>query len=1039
MTDDATARSWAIKSGIPHHGHGEAVGLGPELACDVLLSIGNYALIPDTLLKCAKRMSVNYHYGPLPEYSGLHAPSWAIASHATDFAITWHRISDLVDGGDVLKRVPVPVQPGETALSLGLKCDEAAVASVGELIDEIAEGREALTPQDLAARRYFSRHTQFAAEGLIDWERDSADIVAMARATDFGPFSSPLVWPKVDINGHLVAVREARPGAAASGAVPGEVIACDDLAGLQVATASGTVALTRLSTLEGEPLSIGDVAASGHVQPGMVLPAPAGEAKARITEAGTAASKAGAYWRERLLAGDPYRLPYASPEPGGGQDAAAVTARFRIAAGAGDEMPAAAYLAGAWCTFASRATGKKDISIAVAAPRDGIDAGYRDLFTAWLPLRADVDPSLPTGENLRAVGQEFVTGQRAPWLRRDSIGRDEVLSELWGNGTLTPDVFISWPGTSFTTGRHRPALELAIADDGGTVEFRFDAARVSRQDVVRLAAQFGDWCDRLPSAAGQPLASVAAVSAQERQALIEDFNATDDDTMLGHCLHRLFEGAAQAYAGNTALVCGDASLTYEELDARATRLAQVLAGQGVQRGDLVGVALDRSIELAVALLAVMKAGAAYVPIDLSFPTDRIHQVLESAEPKLVITATVAPVNLSAWTGLCLSVDEALARSGADVADLDVEVSADDLAYVIYTSGSTGTPKGVEITHDALCNFLSSMREQPGCDETDRLLAVTTVSFDIAVLELFLPLLCGATTVIAQAHEVIDVDAMLTLMERHTITMMQGTPATWQLLLDSGWHGEPRLAKILCGGEALGRQLAGQLLVCGDSVWNMYGPTETTVWSSLWRVREDGNVVIGSPIANTQLYVLDEDLSPVPLGFPGELCIGGAGVARCYHDDPEQTRSRFVANPFHRGTLFRTGDLARFCEPGQLSVLGRNDRQVKLRGYRIELGDIESAVTAHEDISRAVVVGRDGQLAAYCVRDSSLATDAGQDQQASSAAVAEWAGAWDRAYEADAPDAAFNLAGWHNSYDGLPFSGAEMRDWQMGSVRRILSY
>ncbi|MGH3375173.1 MAG: amino acid adenylation domain-containing protein [Actinoallomurus sp.] len=1003
--------------------------IAPRLGCDLLFSVGNYAIVPDVLLKCAKRMSINYHYGPLPEYSGLYTPSWAIADRVSDYAITWHRIGGKVDSGDVLKRVPVPMESDETALSLGLKCDEAAVSSLAELVDEIVEGRETATPQDLTARRYFSRHTQFPAEGLIDWRRDADDIVAMVRAADYGPFSSPLVWPKVNVGGRLIAVREARAGSTTEDAVPGQVVACDDVSDVEVATGSGTVQLTRVSTLEGEALGTAVIATDHGVRPGMVLATPDDDLAARITEAGTAASKAGAYWRERLTGSDPYRLHYPAPGsgPGDEQDAGPVTVRCRMAV---------ADLAGAWCIFLGRATAENDVHIAVTAPRDGMAADYRDLFAAWLPLRAHLDAEKSIAENLRAIAHEFTAGQDKAWLRRDGFGRDEVLRKLWKSGGPVPDVVISWGGATSATEGHRPALELALQEDGETVEFRYDETRIARPDVVRLAEQFGDWCVRLPSIEGEPLASVDVISAGERQTLIEEFNATDDDTTLGHCLHRLYERAADLHSGNVALVCAGTELTYRELNEEANRLAHVLRDRGVGRGDLVGVALDRSIDLVVVLLAVMKTGAAYVPIDPNFPAERIRRMIDDADPKLVVTPASLPENLSAWETRCLSVDEAGGDSDAGTHNLDVDVRAGDLAYVIYTSGSTGRPKGVEVSHDALGNFLSSMRRQPGCDEADRLLAVTTVSFDIAVLELFLPLLCGATTVIAQAHETIDAGALLGLMERHAITMMQGTPSTWQLLLDSGWRGEPGLVKILCGGEALPRSLADRLLACGDSVWNMYGPTETTVWSSVWQVREGGDVVVGAPIANTRLYVLGADLSPVPLGFPGELCIGGAGVARGYHDDPELTQSRFVDDPFHAGTLYRTGDLARFAGPGQLSVLGRDDGQIKLRGHRIELGDIESAITGHGDISRAVVVGRNEQLVAYCVRDAAPAADAGPVH---SAALAEWAGAWDRAYEAEVEDATFNISGWHNSYDGLPFSSSEMRDWQMSSVQRILSY
>ncbi|GAA5086085.1 hypothetical protein GCM10023319_32690 [Nocardia iowensis] len=838
-----------------------------------------------------------------------------------------------------------------------------------------------------------------------------------------------MVWPKINVDGHFIAVREAHAGAATD-AAPGEVVACDDVSGLRVGTGSGTVQLTRVSTLEGEALTVGSIATDYGVRPGTILTTPDDSVATRITTAGTAASKAAAYWREHLTGGHPYRLHYTAPETGE-QDAGPVTVRCRMEEG----VAAASHLAGALCTFLGRATGEPDIHIAVAAPRDSVEADYRDLFAAWLPLRAHLDAARSTAENLRAVGREFTIGQERAWLRRDGFGRDEVLRKLWHSGELAPDVAISLGSAVSTGDGYQPVLELAVQDDGETVEFRYDAKRVSRHDVARLAEQFSDWCDRLPAIARDTLGTVDVVSARERHTLVEEFNATGDDTTLGHRLHQLYERATDLHPGNVALICADTELTYRDLNADANRLAHVLVARGVGRGDLVGVAIDRSIDLVVVLLAVLKTGAAYVPIDPNFPAGRIRQMIADADPKLIITPATMPENLSAWASRCLSVDEARGDGAAASTDnLEIDVPADDLAYVIYTSGSTGSPKGVEISHGALGNFLSSMRHRPGCDETDRLLAVTTISFDIAVLELFLPLLCGATTVIAQAHETVDAGALLGLLKRHRITMMQGTPATWQLLLDSGWGGEPRLAKILCGGEALPRRLADRLLACGDSVWNMYGPTETTVWSSVWRVREGDQVVIGSPIANTQLYVLGSDLSPVPLGFPGELYIGGAGVARGYHKDPEHTRSRFLDNPFQAGTLYRTGDLARFLAPGQLSVLGRDDGQVKLRGYRIELGDIESAITDHQDVSRAVVVGRNEQLVAYCMRDSAEPAD-----KLDSAALAEWAGAWDRAYETEADDATFNLAGWHNSYDGLPFANSEMRDWQMSSVRRILSY
>ncbi|ERF68696.1 hypothetical protein EPUS_05757 [Endocarpon pusillum Z07020] len=451
---------------------------------------------------------------------------------------------------------------------------------------------------------------------------------------------------------------------------------------------------------------------------------------------------------------------------------------------------------------------------------------------------------------------------------------------------------------------------------------------------------------------------MACVSAEDYQTTAKEFNNTDDSTTLQLCLHQLFEHAAEKYSGKIALICANRTLTFGELNAAANRFARVLIQQGIRNGDLVGVALDRSVNLVAVLLAVLKTGATYVPIDPAFPAERIKQMMEDACPKLLITGDNTLEAFTSRGSVYLSVYEVLRMINPDCggSNLGVVVGSDDLAYVMYTSGSTGRPKGVEVSHGNISNLLLSMQKEPGCSETDRLLALTTVSFDMAVVEL-----------IAQRHEVKDTAALIRLMERHEITIMQGTPAIWQMLLDSGWRGQPRLMKLLCGGEALPRPLADRLLACSDMMWNMYGPTEATVYASIWRVCQGHDVIIGSPIINGRLYVLDPNLSPVPPGCTGELYIGGAGVARGYRNNSELTRSRFLDNPFHDGRMYRTGDLARFLAPGKLSVMGRMDGQVKIRGHRIELGDIEAAITECQNISGAVVVCRDDRLIAYCVQ------------------------------------------------------------------------
>lgn len=455
------------------------------------------------------------------------------------------------------------------------------------------------------------------------------------------------------------------------------------------------------------------------------------------------------------------------------------------------------------------------------------------------------------------------------------------------------------------------------------------------------------------------------ISDQDYQTLVNDFNATNDISLLGCRLDQLFEKVVDSFQDNIALIHDEIEVSFKELNASANSLARSLAKRGVKHGDVVGLAVSRSIDLLVVMLAVLKLGAAYVPIDPSFPAERINQMVEDAGPKLILLSNSPTKGLGRWRDLCLSVGEARDSSITNTTNLGTEIQSQDLAYVIYTSGSTGRPKGVEISHGAAANFLSSLRKyEPGCNEHDRLLAITTISFDMSALELLLPLLSGSTMIIANASAVKDPRELIRLMQRHKVTILQATPATWTMLLESGWKGKPRLSKIICGGEPLSRQLADRLLDTADSVWNVYGPSETT-YGSVGKVGE-GDIVVGNPVVNGRIYVLDGNMSPVPMGCEGEVYIGGGSVSNGYRNKSELTHSRFLSNPFHGGRFFRTGDLARFIGPGKLQVIGRIDGVVKIRGHRIEVGDIEAVLLDHVNVSEAIVISRDDRLVAYCV-------------------------------------------------------------------------
>ena len=445
------------------------------------------------------------------------------------------------------------------------------------------------------------------------------------------------------------------------------------------------------------------------------------------------------------------------------------------------------------------------------------------------------------------------------------------------------------------------------------------------------------------------------------------------------CVHELISSQAKLTPQALAVQFEQKTLAYSELESRSNRLARYLSERGAQRGALVGLCVRRSEQMLVALLAIQKSGAAYVPLDPAYPKDRLQWILEHSKVSVLVTDEMSSRDLPGHQAVLVRLDT---DEAAIAKELDEPVHSgvmpEDPIYVIYTSGSTGRPKGVQIPHRAVVNLLTSVAIKPGITPSDVLVGVTTLSFDIAGLEMYLPATVGGRLVIASQSDAHDGSRLSSLLESANATIMQATPATWRMLIDSGWKGTTRL-KALCGGEALPRELASQILQRCGSLWNLYGPTETTIWSSVERVLpEEGPVLLGRPLANTQFYVVDENLRPVLSGEEGELCIGGSGLAIGYFRRPDLTQEKFVVPSFLAGTssrIYRTGDLARFRADGKAEFLGRIDHQVKIRGFRIELGEIESVMEEHESVKQAIVVAREytgdeKRLIAYFVARSS---------------------------------------------------------------------
>ena len=730
---------------------------------------------------------------------------------------------------------------------------------------------------------------------------------------------------------------------------------------------------------------------------------------------GEALKKDMAYWRQQLEGAPPVlELPTDYPRP--------VSQTFRGAcewlefspklseevnalSQAGNFTPYMILLA-AFQALLNRYTGQEDIVLGspVAGRGRAVLERVIGLFVNMLVLRTKLDGNPTFFELLhraQATVLEALQHQEMPFeklveelqpersasyspLIQVMFALQDELSDSLKLPGLAISQFVLDPGTA------KFDLTFTIVKSGGNyrccAEYNTDLFEAAT--VRRMLGHYERILESVASDPDQYLADIPLLTVEERQQMLVDWNKTAAEYPRGKCVHELFAEQAAAQPEAVAVVFGGESLTYEELDWRANQLAHHLKFLGAGPETLVAVSMERSLEMVVALLGTLKAGAAYVPLDPSFPAERLRFMIEDSKVSLLLTRAAEKERLGGLPAevraICLDTDWRLISEERDDA-LPVEMTPENLAYVIYTSGSTGWPKGVQVPHRAVVNFLHSMMREPGMSRSDVLLAVTSISFDIAGLEIFLPLAAGARVVLAGAEEIFDAARMKELIRNSRATVMQATPSFWQFLVEADWFGDRRI-KVLCGGEALSRELADKLLERAGEVWNLYGPTETTIWSALCKVMPGtGGILIGRPIANTQIYLLDAHLQPVPIGVPGELHIGGDGVARGYLDRPELTAEKFIEDPFGGARLYKTGDLARYRPGGAIECLGRNDFQIKLRGHRIDLGEIESVLRRFPNVCEAVVLLREDEraqkrLVAYLQRASHPSPDAGMLQQ-----------------------------------------------------------
>jgi amino acid adenylation domain-containing protein len=661
-------------------------------------------------------------------------------------------------------------------------------------------------------------------------------------------------------------------------------------------------------------------------------------------------------------------------------------------------------LLGGWAAFLGRLACQSDLLIGIPAAGQAASGLTRVVghCVNLLPMRFSISQEMSFRDVLEQVRrdlldayehQDITLGDLLPHLTlKRSSGRRPVVSAAINldraiQGSTLPFIGLEVEFHSSPRPFDNAEIYLNAAETPGrlVLECQYNTDLWDEATIREHLESFEAFLDGAARAPTQSIASLPILSRAQEHRIFVDWNQTDVPVPAEKLANQLFEDQVAAGPERSALTWRQTTRSYRDLEVSANRLAHYLASRGVGRGSLVGLCMQRCLDVSVGMLAILKAGAAYVPLGANYPSERLAFMVQDAGLDCILTHANCKNLLGSRAAGAICVDEDAKAIATFPETRPLQAAGpDDPAYVIYTSGSTGKPKGVTLCHRGLVNILTHFARTPGLSADDVMPAVASLSFDMSVIDLLLPLTVGGRSVIVDEEITRDGPQLLKLLETAGATALLTTPATFRMLLRSGWTDHPRLA-CWSGGEALEPALAGALLAHGHRVWNLYGPTETTACSIGAEVTHSERIRIGRPVANTQAYVLDAHAQPVPPGVPGELYLGGAGVAVGYLNRPELTSERFVANRFrdpaigsHGSRLYRTGDVARWSADGHLEYLGRNDYQVKLRGYRIELGEIEAALATHPGVRQAVAMVRedrpgDQRLVAYIISAPSRAT------------------------------------------------------------------
>jgi amino acid adenylation domain-containing protein len=993
LSSDPVIKRWATAKEMTNlQNHQQLIKFLETTKCDYLFSVVNHSILSAETINLVGQ-AINYHDALLPSYAGLNASAWAIINGETQHGITWHEMTAEIDHGNILKQVKIDLESSETALTLNAKCYQAAIAAFIELIDELATEKVTPIQQNLQQRSYFSRYQKPQNFGIIDFTQPAAVIDNLVRGLDFGNYPNPLTTAKLVLNSSkgldYVIVTKAKKLATKSQQLPGTIVEINPNQ-LIVATASQDIALQGITNQQEKVSSIAKLIADYNLESGQQLPQVTKKLNADIVKLTSQLAPGESYWRKQLNQWQPLTLPGVEK-----LTTSDISKNYRqvklplsqtvidfIQQTYGITRTSEVIIA-IFAIYIARLSGNQQITLGF----EGFVSQHLTVpwFASCVPGNIKIAPEANLTTVVQAIAKRLKLNQQHQTYATDLIARYPQLANK-------PVDFAVTVAQNFDCA----SGNLTLIVNQSEYFWSYSANIFSEERIATMLKQWTTLVEGMVSHDNHPVSQLPIISPSETKRILE-WNQTATNYPPELCLHQLFEARVIEDPEAIAIVCQGQSLTRRELNRQANQLAHHLQQLGVKPEALVGICLERSLEMAIALFAILKAGGAYVPLDPNYPTARLNYLLEDAHVDVLLTQEKLLEKLPETSAqiICLDRDwETTAASDINPISL---VNSNNLAYVIYTSGSTGNPKGVAIEHHSAVNTLYDIEQRFAVQPQDRVLAVSSLSFDLSVYDIFGVLGSGGTAIIPQPGTCPDPKHWLELITQQQVTIWNSAPALLELLVNDliayGQQLPSSLRLILLSGDRINPNLINQLQNLNPQlqIISLGGATEASIWSIYYPIPQNWSagktIPYGRPLNNQSFYILDSQQQLAPIGVTGELYIGGVGVARGYLHRQELTASKFISIPpqslikrvsrleataVGRGDrLYKTGDLGRYLEDGNIEFLGRIDNQVKIRGIRIELGEIEATILRCPEIQETLVTvnshNREGSsLVAYSI-------------------------------------------------------------------------